>query len=129
MAIIFVGMIAAFITIIYMLPENISLFDAAKIAGKMGKLNTIDFSFNFNDRYTFWSGLIGGTFLMLSYFGTDQSQVQRYLGGSSITQSRLALLVNGIVKIPMQFFILFTGVMVFVFINSLLLPFSLILQV
>jgi len=115
MAIIFVGMIAAFITIIYMLPENISLFDAAKIAGKMGKLNTIDFSFNFNDRYTFWSGLIGGTFLMLSYFGTDQSQVQRYLGGSSITQSRLGLLVNGIVKIPMQFFILFSGVMVFVF--------------
>lgn len=115
MAIIFVGMIASFVTIIYMLPENISLFDAAKIAGKMGKLNTIDFSFNFDDRYTFWSGLIGGTFLMLSYFGTDQSQVQRYLGGSSITQSRLGLLVNGIVKIPMQFFILFTGVMVFVF--------------
>lgn len=115
MAIIFVGMIAAFITIIYMLPENVSFFDAAVIAGKMGKLNTIDFSFNLNDRYTFWSGLIGGTFLMLSYFGTDQSQVQRYLGGSSITQSRLGLLVNGIIKIPMQFFILFSGVMVFVF--------------
>ena len=115
MAIIFVGMIAAFITIIYMLPENVSFFNAAVIAGKMGKLNTIDFSFNFDDRYTFWSGLIGGTFLMLSYFGTDQSQVQRYLGGSSITQSRLGLLVNGIVKIPMQVFILFTGVMVFVF--------------
>jgi len=115
MAIIFVGMIAAFITIIYMLPNNVSFFDAAKIAGKMGKLNTIDFSLNFNDRYTFWSGLIGGTFLMLSYFGTDQSQVQRYLGGSSITQSRLGLLVNGIVKIPMQFLILFTGVLVFVF--------------
>ena len=115
MAIIFIGMIAAFITIIYMLPENVSFFNAAVIAGKMGKLNTIDFSFNFDDRYTFWSGLIGGTFLMLSYFGTDQSQVQRYLGGSSITQSRLGLLVNGIVKIPMQVFILFTGVMVFVF--------------
>lgn len=115
MAIIFVGMIAAFITIISMLPNNISLFDAAVIAGKMGKLNTIDFSFNFDDRYTFWSGLIGGTFLMLSYFGTDQSQVQRYLGGSSITQSRLGLLINGIIKIPMQFFILFTGVMVFIF--------------
>ena len=115
MAIIFVGMIAAFITIIYMLPENVSFFNAAVIAGKMGKLNTIDFSFNLNDRYTFWSGLIGGTFLMLSYFGTDQSQVQRYLGGSSITQSRLGLLVNGIVKIPMQFLILFTGVLVFVF--------------
>lgn len=115
MVIIFVGMVAAFITIIYMLPNNVSFFDAAMIAGKMGKLNTIDFSFNLNDRYTFWSGLIGGTFLMLSYFGTDQSQVQRYLGGSSITQSRLGLLVNGIVKIPMQFLILFTGVMVFVF--------------
>lgn len=115
MAIIFIGMIAAFITIIYSLPNNVSIVDAAVIAGKMGKLNTIDFSFNFSDRYTFWSGLIGGTFLMLSYFGTDQSQVQRYLGGSSITQSRMGLLVNGIVKIPMQFFILFTGVMVFVF--------------
>lgn len=115
MSIIFVGMIAAFITIISLLPNNVSLFDAAVIAGKMGKLNTIDFSFNFDDRYTFWSGLIGGTFLMLSYFGTDQSQVQRYLGGSSITQSRLGLLINGIIKIPMQFFILFTGVMVFVF--------------
>jgi len=117
MAIIFIGMIAAFITIIYMLPENVSFFNAAVIAGKMGKLNTIDFSFNFDDRYTFWSGLIGGTFLMLSYFGTDQSQVQRYLGGSSITQSRLGLqnMMNGIVKIPMQVFILFTGVMVFVF--------------
>jgi Na+/proline symporter len=114
-AIIFVGMLAAFITIIFMLPENVSFFDIAKIAGKMGKLNTIDFSFNFDDRYTFWSGLIGGTFLMLSYFGTDQSQVQRYLSGSSITQSRIGLLVNGIVKIPMQFSILFTGVMVFVF--------------
>lgn len=115
MAIIFAGMIAAFITIIHSLPNNVSIFDAAEIAGKLGKLNTIDFSFNFSDRYTFWSGLIGGTFLMLSYFGTDQSQVQRYLGGSSITQSRMGLLVNGIVKIPMQFFILFTGVMVFVF--------------
>src|SRR3989339_929202 len=115
MAIIFIGMIAAFITIIYMLPENVSFFNAAVIAGKMGKLNTIDFSFNFDDRYTFWSGLIGGTFLMLSYFGTDQSQVQRYLGGSSIKQSRMGLLANGIVKIPMQFFILFTGAMVFVF--------------
>jgi Na+/proline symporter len=115
MTIIFIGMIAAFVTIIYVLPNNISFFDAVAIAGKMGKLNTIDFSFNLNDRYTFWSGLIGGTFLMLSYFGTDQSQVQRYLGGSSITQSRLGLLVNGIVKIPMQFLILFTGVMVFIF--------------
>jgi Na+/proline symporter len=81
----------------------------------MGKLNTIDFSFNLNDRYTFWSGLLGGTFLALSYFGTDQSQVQRYLSGSSVTQSRMGLLVNGIVKVPMQFFILYVGAMVFVF--------------
>ena len=75
----------------------------------------IDFSFNFEDRYTFWSGLIGGTFLALSYFGTDQSQVQRYLAGSSIAQSRIGLLMNGIIKVPMQFFILFIGAMVFVF--------------
>jgi Na+/proline symporter len=115
MTIIFIGMVAAFVTIINLLPPNVSFYDAAIIAGKMGKLNTIDFSFNFNDRYTFWSGIIGGTFLMLSYFGTDQSQVQRYLAGSSITQSRLGLLMNGIIKIPMQFFILFTGIMVFVF--------------
>lgn len=115
MAIIFIGMIAVFITLIILLPQKITFFDAIEVASKMNKLNTIDLSFNFTDRYTLWSGLIGGTFLMLSYFGTDQSQVQRYLGGSSITQSRLALMVNGLVKIPMQFFILFTGIMVFVF--------------
>ncbi len=115
MTVIFFGMISAFIMIFRLLPENVSLFDAAHIAGKMGRLNTIDFSFNLSDRYTFWSGLIGGTFLALSYFGTDQSQVQRYLAGRSITQSRLGLLMNGIVKVPMQFFILFIGAMVFVF--------------
>ena len=115
MIIIMTGMFAAFFMIIYLLPPDISFKDAAYVAGKMGKLNAIDFSFNLEDRYTFWTGLIGGTFLMLSYFGTDQSQVQRYLGGSSITQSRMGLLTNGIVKIPMQFFILFTGAMVFVF--------------
>ena len=115
MIIIMTGMITAFVVIISLLPPDISFKDAAFVAGKMGKLNTIDFSFDLNNRYTFWSGLIGGTFLMLSYFGTDQSQVQRYLGGSSIKQSRMGLLANGIVKIPMQFFILFTGAMVFVF--------------
>ncbi|RPI74244.1 MAG: sodium:solute symporter [Ignavibacteriales bacterium] len=115
MIVIMAGMFAAFFMIIYLLPPDISLKDAAFVAGKMGKLNAIDFSFDLENRYTFWSGIIGGTFLMLSYFGTDQSQVQRYLGGSSITQSRLGLLVNGVVKIPMQFFILFTGAMVFVF--------------
>ena len=115
MIIIMTGMITAFVVIISLLPPDISFKDAAFVAGKMGKLNTIDFSFDLNNRYTFWSGIIGGTFLMLSYFGTDQSQVQRYLGGSSIKQSRMGLLANGIVKIPMQFFILFTGAMVFVF--------------
>ncbi len=115
MTIIFFGMISAFFMIFKLLPESVSVTDALNVAGKMGKLNTIDFSFNLNDRYTFWSGLIGGTFLMLSYFGTDQSQVQRYLAGSSVTQSRMGLLFNGIIKIPMQFFILLTGAMVFVF--------------
>ena len=115
MIIITVGMFAAFFILIFQLPEDVSLFDAAYIAGKMGKLNAIDFTFDLSNRYTFWSGIIGGTFLMLSYFGTDQSQVQRYLAGSSVTQSRLALLTNGLVKVPMQFIILFIGAMVFVF--------------
>ena len=115
MIIIMFGMFSVFFMIFKLLPPGISVIDAAHIAGKMGRLNAIDFSFDLNDRYTFWSGIIGGTFLMLSYFGTDQSQVQRYLAGSSVTQSRIGLLANGIVKIPMQFFILFTGAMVFVF--------------
>lgn len=115
MVIITIGMFAAFFMIYILLPKDISVIDAAYIAGKMGKLNAIDFSFNLNDRYTFWSGIIGGTFLMLSYFGTDQSQVARYLAAKNITQSRIGLLVNGLVKVPMQFIILFIGVMVFVF--------------
>lgn len=115
MIIITVGMFAAFYVLMSLLPEDVSLFDAAYVAGKMGKLNAIDFKFDLSNRYTFWSGIIGGTFLMLSYFGTDQSQVQRYLAGSSIKESRLALLTNGLVKVPMQFIILFIGAMVFVF--------------
>ena len=115
MIIIMFGMFAVFFMIFKLLPPGISVIDATHIAGKMGRLNAIDFSFDLNDRYTFWSGIIGGTFLMLSYFGTDQSQVQRYLAGSSVAHSRIGLLANGIVKIPMQFFILFTGAMVFVF--------------
>lgn len=115
MVIITVGMFAAFFMIIAFLSKDISFIDATHIAGKMGKLNAIDFSFNLSDRYTFWSGLIGGTFLMLSYFGTDQSQVARYLAAKNITQSRMGLLVNGLVKVPMQFIILFIGAMVFVF--------------
>ncbi len=114
MIIITLGMFVAFIMIFSFLPKDVTPLDAAYIAGKLGKLNAIDFSFDLNDRYTFWSGIIGGTFLMLSYFGTDQSQVQRYLSGSSVAQSRLGLLTNGIVKVPMQFFILFVGAMVFV---------------
>lgn len=115
MIIIMFGMFTAFFMIYSLLPENVSALDAAFVAGKLGKLNAIDFSFDLNNRYTFWSGIIGGTFLMLSYFGTDQSQVQRYLSGSSVTQSRMGLIMNGFLKIPMQFFILFVGAMVFVF--------------
>ena len=115
MGIITFGMVAAFIMIIHSLPSDVSFLDATKIAGKMGRLNAITFDFDWKDKYSFWSGLIGGTFLALSYFGTDQSQVQRYLSGKSIAQSRIGLLANGIVKIPMQFSILFLGAMVFVF--------------
>lgn len=115
MIIITAGMFSAFIMIYILLPEDISFIDAAYVAGKMGKLNAIDFSFDLSNRYTFWSGIIGGTFLMISYFGTDQSQVQRYLAGSSVAQSRMGLLTNGLVKVPMQFIILFIGAMVFVF--------------
>ena len=115
MVVISFGMIMAFVMIYRLLPDDISAMDAVHVAGKMGRLNVIDFKFDLSTRYNIWSGLIGGTFLMLSYFGTDQSQVQRYLSGSSVAQSRMALLVNGLVKIPMQFIILFIGVMVFVF--------------
>jgi SSS family solute:Na+ symporter len=115
MIIITVGMFSALIMIFRLLPPDISFFDATHVAGKMGKLNAITFSFEWRDRYNFWTGIIGGTFLALSYFGTDQSQVQRYLSGRSVAQSRMGLLANGIVKIPMQFFILFIGAMVFVY--------------
>jgi len=96
------------------LPESVSFTEAVHVAGRMGKLNAIDFSFDLKNRYNFWSGIIGGFFLALSYFGTDQSQVGRYLSGQSVTQSRLGLLFNGMVKVPMQFVILFIGAMVFV---------------
>jgi Na+/proline symporter len=115
MIIIMFGMLTAFFMVINLLPEDISLFDAVRVAGNHGKLNTLDFKFDLFNRYTIWSGLIGGLFLQLSYFGTDQSQVQRYLTGESVTQSRLALLFNGFIKIPMQFFILFIGILVFAF--------------
>lgn len=115
MAVIFAGMFIAFFIIISYLPENITFSNALDIAGASGKMDIIDFSFDLDNRYTFWSGIIGGTFLALSYFGTDQSQVQRYLSGKSVKQSQMGLIMNGILKVPMQFFILFVGVMVFVF--------------
>ena len=115
MFIIMAGMIIAFFMVIKLLPEDITFFQAAQVAGKMGKLNAMDFSFDINNRYNFWSGLLGGFFLQLSYFGTDQSQVQRYLTGRSMSQSRMALIMNGFLKIPMQFSILFMGAILFIF--------------
>lgn len=115
MAIIFSGMFIAFYLILDYLPENISFTKALEIAGASGKMDVLDFSFDLNNRYTIWTGLLGGTFLMLSYFGTDQSQVQRYLSGKSVRESQLGLIFNGLLKIPMQFFILLVGVFVFVF--------------
>jgi SSS family transporter len=109
------GMVVAFITIVRLLPADVSFLEAAHVAGKLGRLNAVDFSFDVKNQYNFWSGLVGGCFLALSYFGTDQSQVQRYLTGESAAQSRLGLLFNGLVKVPMQFFILFLGATVFAF--------------
>jgi SSS family solute:Na+ symporter len=113
MAVMMGGMILAGILVIKMLPVNFS--DALHVAGKMDKLNIVNFELNLSDRYNFWSGMTAALFLFLSYFGTDQSQVQRYLTGSSLTQSRMGLMMNGLLKVPMQFIILFIGVMVFVF--------------
>jgi Na+/proline symporter len=115
MFIIFLGMITAFIFIINSFPVEVGFIKALTIAGATGKLEVIDFSFDPNSRYTFWSGITGGLFLALSYFGTDQSQVQRYLSGKSLKESQLGLIMNGFLKVPMQFFILLVGVMVFVF--------------
>jgi SSS family transporter len=115
MVVIFTGMVIAFILILNQLPDDITFKKALDIAGASGKMEVLDFSFDLNNRYTVWSGLIGGTFLMLSYFGTDQSQVQRYLSGKSVKEMRLGLIFNGLLKVPMQFFILLVGVMVFVF--------------
>jgi len=115
MFIIMLGMFIAFFFIIGYLPEDIGFKKALKIAGASDKLNILDFSLDTKSRYTFWSGITGGLFLALAYFGTDQSQVQRYLSGKSVRESQLGLIFNGIFKIPMQFFILLVGVMVFVF--------------
>jgi Na+/proline symporter len=114
MIVILISLVLALAMAISLLPRDVSFFDAVKIAGAAGKLNAVTTTFNWNDRYTLWSGLIGGMFLALAYFGTDQSQVQRYLTGKSIGQSRLGLLLNAMAKVPVQFFILFIGAMVFV---------------
>jgi len=115
LTIIMIGMFIAGLTAFYKLPDNITFTEAFQFAGEMGKLNLINLSFDLSDRYNIWSGLIGGLFLSLSYFGADQSQVGRYLGGRSVTESRLGLLFNGLLKVPMQFVILYIGILVFVF--------------
>ena len=115
LGVIFCGMVAAFVVLLRSLPAGLGLSDALALAGGFRKLKGVDFSLDPNRRYTFWSGLLGGFFLALSYFGTDQSQVQRYLSGGSLRESRLGLMFNAVLKIPMQFFILLLGTMVFVF--------------
>ena len=115
MGVIFTGLIITFLIIIYSLPDNVTFEKAIELAGANDKMKILDFSFDLENRYTVWSGILGGTFLMLSYFGTDQSQVQRYLSGKSLKEMQMGMIFNGVLKIPMQFFILFIGVMVFVF--------------
>jgi len=115
MSIIFLGMFFAGLVVVSLLPNGVGFMHAVKLAGKLGRMNVIDWKFDPANRYNIWSGIIGGFFLQLSYFGTDQSQVGRYLTGSSIGQSRMGLIMNGLVKIPMQFLILLIGVLVFAF--------------
>ncbi|TAH42570.1 MAG: sodium:solute symporter [Bacteroidetes bacterium] len=115
MAVIFIGMFLAGYMVVHLIPDNLTLHESLKVAGSMGKLNAIDFTFDLKNQYNIWSGIIGGFFLALAYFGTDQSQVGRYLSGKSVGQSRLGLLFNGIIKIPMQFLILMIGALLFVF--------------
>ncbi|HEY8512179.1 MAG TPA: sodium:solute symporter [Cyclobacteriaceae bacterium] len=115
MAVIMTGMLTAGFIAYSLIPDHVSFGDSVALAGELGKFNLVNLEFNLNDRYNIWSGLIGGTFLSLAYFGTDHSQVARYLGGVSLAESRMGLMFNGLLKIPMQFIILFIGVMVFVF--------------
>jgi len=115
MSIIFLGMFLAGVMVVNLLPDGVGFTKALHLAGKLGRMNVIDWKFDPANRYNVWSGLIGGFFLQLSYFGTDQSQVGRYLTGSSIGQSRMGLIMNGLIKIPMQFLILLIGVLVFAF--------------
>ncbi len=114
MALIMTGMFVAFYYILEAIPDTYSFTDSVNLAGDLGKMEIINYEFDVKEKYNIWAGLTGGFFLALSYFGTDQSQVQRYLGGKSLRESRLGLMFNGIFKIPMQFFIVFTGVMLFV---------------
>ena len=109
------ALVLALFMAIHLLPAHVSWGNALTLAGAAGRLNAVNTHFDWDDRYNVWSGLIGGTFLMLAYFGCDQSQVQRYLTGKSVAQSRISLIFNALAKIPMQFFILFIGAMVFVF--------------
>ena len=115
MFVIMSGMFITFLLILYYLPNDMTFNNALHIAGANDKMNIVDFSFNPEEKYTFWSGITGGFFLALAYFGTDQSQVGRYLSGKSVKESQMGLIMNGLLKVPMQFFILLTGVMVFVF--------------
>jgi SSS family transporter len=115
MIVILIGMAIAFAVAVYKLSPDLSFENTLSVAGKMGKLEAVNFSVDPHKRYTFWSGLIGGFFLALSYFGADQSQVQRYIAGGSLKESRLGLLFNAVVKVPMQFFILLLGAIVFMF--------------
>lgn len=115
MIIILTGMFISAIIIVFKMPADVSFKDTLALAGKMEKLKVVDFTFDLEKRYTFWSGMLGGVFLFLSYFGTDQSQVQRYLSGKSLTESRMGLLFNGMIKVPMQFLVLFVGILVFMF--------------
>jgi SSS family solute:Na+ symporter len=115
MAVIFGGIMTAFVVLLAKLPAGLGLGQAAHLAGAMGKLEAVDFSLDPGRRYTIWTGLFGGLFLSLSYFGTDQSQVQRYIGGAALREGRLGLMFNALLKIPMQFSILLLGALVFVF--------------
>lgn len=115
MLLIFAGLIVAFVVIVAKMPAGISLGDALHVAGSAGRMQAIDYSTNPNERYTLWSGIFGGVFLSLAYFGTDQSQVQRYLSGGSLRETRLGLMFNSVFKIPMQYFILLLGTLVFAF--------------
>ena len=109
------GLVLAFFLILDALPQGMGFSEAWQIAGATGKTQILDWTFDWNDRYNVWSGVLGATFLFLSYFGTDQSQVGRYLSGKTLRESRIGLLFNGIIKIPMQMLVLAVGVMVFVF--------------